>query len=374
MLIALGIIILILGIVFHSNKFMTGIILIYMWALFAFNTANADYDNYIYIYEWVAKGRASLIQQYEGGFVLLCRIFYFLLDFSYQQFIIFIATLTTVLLVYIIHIFNIDKFQNIVLVLFVVTQYTVMICQYRSYLGTIVALIGIYLYIWNDNKINLFIAILSLLIGFSFHRSIVLFGVLLFAKHLSKQKCLLLVPIFSVIIFSLRLGAFSSIISRFVYSEKITNWLHSGTDRSMVGIFITVIVRVSLVVVEYYVYSVETKRRIVNLSGDSERIDNYLYSLEAILKISILACVFVPLEFYTKQYERLARLPLFLFGVFYAYYLKEHQPNSIKKVPLTYLLMTSYIVLYIITFYVSYHEWIDGNLIPILTNNMLLDN
>lgn len=185
----------VLGIARPSNKIITGLLLLFMWILFAFNTQNGDYSNYVAIYNGIGNGSAWALAQYEEGYIALCILGYRILNLDYANFMILVSTITTLLLCLVVRLYSKNMRQNIVYILFMVFLYWMMICQYRSYISFLLTMIGIYFLIERDNWKGNVLFVLFVLLAFTFHRSSIFYLLYLVAKKLDMKKILLIIPI-----------------------------------------------------------------------------------------------------------------------------------------------------------------------------------
>lgn len=364
MLTAISIFVLALGFIFPSKKSITYLMLLYMWFIFAFNTMNGDYIAYAAVYKRIGDGYLWTISHYEIGFVAACELFYRVFKLSYEQFIVVVALFSTILFGIVIRLYSKLKKQNIIIALFVIVEYWMMICQYRFYIGMLFALIGLYLYMHNDGIKGTLLYLLFIALGVTFHNSIALFLLLMIAKKLSIKQCFYVIPISIGALLLIRMGWLSSIINMFIPAHKIENWIYSEGNRSASGIAFLLVIRILLLLVEYFV---QKKERVKFQFENPE----YIATLENILKITIISGAYNVLEMINKNYERMFRIPLFLFFVFLSYYIAKHKIN-VRRVPMHYLVCVGYIFIYMISFYISFDGWFVHNLIPILTYNSIL--
>lgn len=363
MLWIIGFILFFAGLMFPSKKQITILLFGFLWVLFAFNTYNADYIAYEGIYQRIGDGYQWTISHYEVGFVALCKICYRLFGLNYQQFVILMASICTVLLIDVVKRYAKYNRQNTILALFMVFQYWVMICQYRYYVGFLLALIGIDIFLNRDDRTGLVRSIFCILSGALFHYSIALFLIVLLVKKLSVKQTFLFLPIAVGLFLLLRLGVFNGIISRIVPGFKLERWLYAEGNRSWAGILLLVVVRLLILGIEHYIY----KRESVKVSYDGL----YVKRLEQLVKITAICSAFLVFELFNKNYERLFRVPLFLAFVFLTYY-KSRNKITLRKVPRSYLMFVGYFGLYMTSFYLSFGGWFVHNLVPLMNNNILL--
>lgn len=358
----ISILVVILGFIFQSNKKYTWVMLLWMWVLFAFNTVNGDYIAYETIYNRIVANDARIISLYEEFFVLLCQMGGRVFGWNYQQFIIFIATLATILFAILIKLYCNGVRQNLVISLFMIFLYWMFICQHRTYIALLLVLIGLYfLNIFKDWR-GIAVYLVFLLMAVGFHRMAALYIVLIASKFIDIKRLLLIVPILMFAVTQIRNPVFTSFMSKYLAGYKMDRWLYSDGSRTLTGMIILVFVRLLMVAVEYHCYY---KR--VRMGYKSKNMNNQKF----ILKVTIICLAMLPLELLKKDYERLVRLPLFLSFVFFAEYLEMSKIDR-HHFPLNAIVYGSYLGLYLASFYVSFYGWFLHNLIPILNNNSLI--
>ena len=336
--------------------------LIWMWIMFAFNTLNADYITYEMIYNRIAVDDSKVMKTYEELFVLMCQMGSKVFNWNYQQFIIFLATLSTILFAIVIKLYCNGARQNLVISFFMVFLYWVFICQHRTYISLLLVLIGLYLLNYFEDWRGTAFYLLFIVLGLGFHRMAAMYIVLLAAKYLNVKKLLFIIPLLMLAVTQIRNPFFSSFISQYVAGYKMDRWLYSDGSRTLTGMLILVFIRVLMVAVEYHCYYKKAR-----LGYKSE----YLNRQKFILKVTIICLATLPLELLQKDYERLVRLPLFLSFVFFAEYLEMSKIDR-HHLPLNALVYGGYLGLYLASFFVSFYGWFLHNLIPILNNNSLI--
>ena len=344
-----------------SSKKVTLFQLIYMWLIFAFNTNNADYYNYMGIYSRIGSGTSYTIANYEKGFVFLCSLCN-RLGLSYAQFIVLVATGTTILFAIILQLYMHGRKQNIAVSIFIITMYWVMICQYRNYIAILIVMTGLYYYLNNQSKAGVFVFIISVLIAFSFHRSSILFLIFLLIKPLNIRKCFWSIPVAMVPFILLRNGWLNKLVVRYVTSYKITNFLYNGTHRTLAGVTALILLRIILLGIELWVL-----RNIAKYEADKKKLD----FVTSVIKITLLSFAYMSLEAFDPNYERLFRIPLLLSIFAFAEYGGKRSFN-IRRVPLQYMSFIGFYGLYMAAFYVSNKSWFYSVLLPVLSNNSLI--
>lgn len=364
MLIIISIAILLGGFFFNSDKKYSVIMLIYMWLLFAFNAMNADYIAYTKIYDHIVKGNIKVISIYEEGYVFLCKLGGNL-GMTYQQFMIMVSTIATMLFAVVIKLYSSNRFQNINISLFIIFSYWTMICQYRTYLAILLVLLGLYfLYTYNDRR-GIVLFVLFVFLGGLFHRMAFLYILFLPARRWGTKAILFCaIPLTILIPILIRSSAVTDIIAHYVPAYKLSRWIlmDDAVARSWLGYIATGVPRVGVPILEMYIF---------NREGRTEANKEYLEKQKFIVNISIMSLVYVPFELMIKDYERLSRVSLFYFFIFATSYLQEHRVNC-RRVPIKAIIIASFLTLYFILFSFSHVAWFSSNLVPILTQNSIL--
>ena len=361
MLYIIGATLVILGIIFPKNKFVTLCLLGYMWVIFAFNTANADYRSYEYIYRRIALGNLWSTTVKERGFVYLVYLCANYLKINYQQFLILLASMATVMFGVVIIKFT--KNTNVVLALFICNPYWLMICQHRSYIALIFVMIGVYFLLFKEGLKGEVLFIVCVCVGALFHVSVLIYLVFLVCKKIDSSMIAKIVPILILGIFILRSNVFVTFISHYISSMKAERWLRAAVDRTWIGIFLVVVVHAAMVGIEYYIW--QTDRSNEQISHKCNKLE------ENIFKITLICFPLTILEIYSYHFERLFRLLLLLFYILSAEYVNEHRIN-IRKMSIIHLSIIGYIFMYFVYFYIAYNGWFLTVFRPILENNLLL--
>ena len=361
MLAFVTILIVLLGFFIQSNKKYTLVMLLWMWVLFAFNTLNGDYLSYEKIYSHIAANNTRVAETYEELFVFFCRIGSRQFHWSYQQFIIAIASFSVFLFAIVLKLYCGNNRQNLVISLFMIFLYWMFICQYRTFISLMLVLIGIY-FLERINDVRGIVLFLGfILLGVTFHRMAALYVVVLAVKYLERKQLVLLMPISMMSVLVLRHPALTAFISKYVAGYKMDRWLYADGSRTVPGIVILILIRVALTLIETYCYE-----DMVRVDAD----DRTLKRMDFFLKITIVCLAFLPLEMLQKDYERLARVSLFLSFVFFALFIENYRFDH-RHVPLSVILFSGYFGMYLISFYISFNGWFLHNLVPILSYNSL---
>ena len=381
MLYAAAAILIVLGFVFPKNKIVNIAILLYMWVLFAFNTWNADYMNYYWIYERIGTGDLWGTTVSEEGFVYLCYFFRHDLGWTYAEFLVFVATVCTILLKIVVDLFS--KRPNTVLALSILYPYWIMVCQYRSYIATLFSMIGIYFLFFDpkkesryffkrNNKIQRIMQsdtfrsamfFVFIFIGVLFHRTAVFFAIFYIAKKFDTKRLVIITSVLFVMLFALHLPFMANFLSHFMSRSKINTWLLSDGTRTIVGLFFLVVVRIGTVIVEYFM--LDSYRKSGSVSKE------YLHFVEMVFKTTLISLSFLSLELYVKDYERLARVTLLLSYCIFADFLMQKKVKA-EKIPVTYFVFIAFYLVHTAYYFYVRGGYLDIAFYPLFEHNSLI--
>lgn len=351
MLYIIGIILIFLSFKYIDNKYLSYLLLLYIWFIFAFNYYNPDYETYRYIYIKLGMGMFNTVSVTEKGFQILCYSLYNL-GLTYEQFRIFLAFSCTFLLG--ITIKKYTKNCNIVYSLFIVFPLWISIVQIRSFISLLIVLLAIY-YLSENKKI---IFIFLILFATCFHSSSILYLILLLSPKFSIQTCIIYSLFIFLLCFFIQTDLVRLIISRFVSTYKMDNWLDGNIDRTMLGIIILIIVKLLLIVIEFIFYIKEKYSSKINL-----------YQHKFILKISILCFSLTSLEIFKSDFERMWRVPIVLSYIFFADLISTKKIVSninVRKITVFLLYYSGYLIY----FFIGFSTYFDIAFRPIFENNL----
>ena len=366
-------ILIILGFIFPKNKAVTVLFLLLYWILLGFNTGNADFEAYENIYAQIGVGNLWGTTVDEEGFVYLMYFCNNILHFTYPEFLLLFSTICTALLAVVAVLYS--KNRNIVLGLFLLYSYWVMVVQIRSYLATLLAFIGVYFLVYHDDKKSLALFFGFVLTAIFFHRSAVFFLPLCTIRFLDVKRTAILTSICSAVFLSVRLPFVASLMGMFLSQEKINNWLLSDRDRTLFSILMLVSIRTLYLLAVYFLYKSLKKNNYffdkINYLIDGSSKVTYDVSTERIFKISILGIAYIALEAFSKDYERLFRLVIFLSYVMFADYTCAKRVTA-NKIQLSYIAYYAFIFVFLAYFFYVYGGWIDNAFRPVFESNSLI--
>ena len=361
MLIIIGLVLVIASLVFPKSKIVTLLFLLYLWILFGFNTENADTFNYIGIYERIGSGYAWTIRNYEFGFGSLCSFSYNVLKLSYQSFLVLVASICSCLLLINIYLYNGFKNQNYILVLFFLTIYCSMICQYRYYLAFLIFLVGLYFFLETEGLKGDMVFLAFLFLACLFHKATILYGICFLIKKVNLKRIFYLTLLVVVFFIFLRNGYYPEFILNYIPLHKI-HYILEDTNRSLLGMAFVFLFRVSLPVIQLMLLTAD---RLKGLKSELLTFDEYM------LKIGVVCTSVIVMEIFDKNFERFFRLPIFLSFIMFSnssYY----RAFRTHKFSAAFLIFLIYFMVYLFYFNYSFQGWISSTVIPIFTKNVLL--
>ena len=376
MLYAAAAILIVLGFVFPKNKVLTVVMLLFMWALLAYNRDNADYQNYMNIYNNIRDGNLWGTTVDEEGFIYLCRFCSAVLRLDYYQFLVLYSTLCTVLFAVMVKLYT--ENSNIVIALFMIYSYWCMICQVRSYLATILAMIGLYFLFYHDGKMSWILFFAFVIAGGFFHRTAWFFLPFFVVKITNMKTIVIVTAAASVGFLSLRVPFVTKLVGLVLSQQKINNWLLDDGNRSIIGIGMLFFVRGLLIVIELMMFYSLSRNKKLSLSYFDRFLGRKATGkvefdavAERIFKATVLSFAFVALEAFVRDYERLFRIVMLLSYVLFADF-TVHKKITPNKIPVGYVGYYMFFTLFMAYFLYGFVGWIDGALRPAFECNTLL--
>jgi hypothetical protein len=376
MLYAAAAILIVLGFVFSKNKVLTVVMLLFMWALLAYNRDNADYQNYMNIYNNIRDGNLWGTTVDEEGFIYLCRFCSTVLGLDYYQFLVLYSTICTVLFAVMVKLYT--ENSNIVIALFMIYSYWCMICQVRSYLATILAMIGLYFLFHHDGKMSWILFFAFVIAGGFFHRTAWFFLPFFVVKITNMKTIVIVTAAASVGFLSLRVPFVTKLVGLVLSQQKINNWLLDDGNRSIIGIGMLFFVRGLLIVIELMMFYSLSRNKKLSLSYFDRFLGRKTTGkvefdavAERIFKATVLSFAFVALEAFVRDYERLFRIVMLLSYVLFADF-TVHKKVTPNKIPVGYVGYYMFFTLFMAYFLYGFVGWIDGALRPAFECNTLL--
>ena len=376
MLYAAAAILIVLGFVFPKNRVLTVVMLLFMWALLAYNRDNADYQNYMNIYNNIRDGNLWGTTVDEEGFIYLCRFCSTVLGLDYYQFLVLYSTICTVLFAVMVKLYT--ENSNIVIALFMIYSYWCMICQVRSYLATILAMIGLYFLFYHDGKMSWILFFAFVIAGGFSHRTAWFFLPFFVVKITNMKTIVIVTAAASVGFLSLRVPFVTKLVGLVLSQQKINNWLLDDGNRSIIGIGMLFFVRGLLIVIELMMFYSLSRNKKLSLSYFDRFLGRKTTGkvefdavAERIFKATVLSFAFVALEAFVRDYERLFRIVMLLSYVLFADF-TVHKKVTPNKIPVGYVGYYMFFTLFMAYFLYGFVGWIDGALRPAFECNTLL--
>jgi len=324
----------------------------WMWILFTFNHANADFKMYRSIY----YGTLS-VSSIESGFYLLCKIFRNL-GFTYNMFLGVYSFVGLTLISK--TIFKYSNNKSLVLGLYFIFPFVFDVIQIRNFMAFAIVIYSLKYLIDKDN-INIKRYILLILIASMFHSFALIALAFIFLNkfHSSKVKLAVFLSILFIVII-LRNGLLVDLLSKIVNSEKVAAYFVDS--RYMPGLktsLLSILICLLMYIISYLTYK-KTKNDFSNIT----------------YQIFILVLVLIPLLFYNATIMRFPREMLLLLYIAFSNNLKpKTRDNKFlynKKNIFTGVLMIVLIVLWLDTFIISIHNE-KSTIYSVLRDNYVVD-
>jgi len=284
------------------------LLFIALWILFGFNTGNADY----YAYELQFNGT---IKPPDIGFEFLL-VFFNLIGFTYQQFLITIS-----LICYVIIFTSIKKYtENLsyVMALYFIYPFIFDVVQIRSFIALTILLYGLQ-YLFTNNKKDIFKYIFFVLVASSIHFAFLFYLVLILVKFFpSWKKMLVIFSAFVILAILVIYSGFLAVLLNNLFNHpRIDDWFKIGTNLGFLVPFLLQIMMFLFVYVSYRKYKDNIKVQItnkdsqpfVNLNKKQKFItpNSQINFFETMIKINVIMFLAFPFYIYTTYFFRIYR-------------------------------------------------------------------
>ena len=289
--------ILVIAFLFPKDKKVTVIILLAMWIMFGWSSNNADYEIYVnryYNYE-------NMTSQTEPLFSLLMKLFNYL-NFSYEQFLIFISFIILNLIIIVLK--KNTKHVNIVLFLYLIFPFCFDVVMLRYTLGTTIIISGIK-YLLSDKKSDFWKYCIYVLIAALFHFSFIImivFGLVKFLNRKQIIRLLMITFLFSII--------FSSLLDYAIPLLTNINFMNIGNKINIVLTFanqsydsyrtFTYIAKVLIINIFAFILINEIKKDTINRNNTE-----ILTLVDTISNLNLLLLIILPLLIYSADIFRI---------------------------------------------------------------------
>lgn len=345
---------LLLSFIKKQSKITMIFMFILMWILFGFNTGNADYMTYEFIYK-------GFYPNHEFGFMALVK-FFNMLGFSYQHFLITISFIGLFFLIKVINKYT--KNINYVLALYFIFPFMLDVVQVRNFLTMVLIICGIDFLI-SKEKFSTIKYIGFVILASSIHYSSLFYLVLLVVKFLSTRQ-LLIFPFLSLALVALAYtNILPFIINSMIDNTKILFWFQ---DRSKFGFLISAFIQITGFIFIYIAYKKSFKfykKNKVSLVNSIDMINFY----EIILKINLVLFLIYPLYIFNMTFFRLYRNLLILNYIAISNIIQFAFNNKFER--FVYQLCFIVYIILLMTYFICFSAF-DTVFIPIFNRNLIL--
>lgn len=333
-----------------------------MWALFAGNTGNADFENYNVYYSYYSMHifDGFWFPDLEKGFSLLMQIANYF-GLSYNQFLGIYAFIGLSLIAN--SILKYSKLKFLPLFLYFFYQYFLDIVQIRNFMLLSIFIFSIrYLVDWyNTNKMaSLLKYIACILIAVQFQITGLFFLLAVFVKKISNIRLAKRITLVTVLLFAFSPYILKIAITVFNDSRYI---IYFNNSTSVKGVLFIV----------FYIFSGVLIINCLNnrIQGDQEKgVGASLFS-NVVLKFNILLITSIFLFSITPDFIRIYRNVQVLNYIMLTHCMK---PTKISLKPRNFLSSTSFILFFILSAYsFLWLQNVNGVILPILSNNMFFN-
>ncbi|MGD9994150.1 MAG: EpsG family protein [Salinivirgaceae bacterium] len=347
-----------LGIIKKNSKFISLIILMFLWFIFGWNSGNIDYDKYERGYLW-AEG--ALRFNSEVGYQILYKLF-IALGFEYRHFLIFISFIGIFLISRIVKKFSLNT--NLVYVLYFIFPFVIDVVQVRNFLSMALFLYSINYLVDNSKYSSLKYIIIVLFIS-SLHYSAIFYLSLLLVKY--KDVKFLIIFAFLVLILGLFLVYTDFLyytVLKFVPQYKVDHWFANKLNW---GILVAAIIYLINLFIVYYSYY---KIRYSINDEDSFFNSKILRFSEIAYKINILMLILFPLYIFNMIFFRLNRNIYIINYILFINNFALMQSKRNERLLFVFLVFLYVIILF---FYFIFFPYRDSVFYPVFENNFLIE-
>lgn len=347
-----SVILVILCILKKNSKFTFYLLFTWMWILFAFNHANADFRMYRSIY----NGTLS-VSSMEYGFVLLCKIFRNL-GFNYNMFLALYSFVGLTLIKK--TIFKYSKNISLALALYFIFPFVFDVIQIRNFMAFAIVIYSLK-YLLDEKEKNLKKYILLVLLASTFHTfSIIALAFMFLNKFNSSKSILISFLVITGIVIILRNGLLVDILSKVLNSDKVAAYFIDS--RYMPGLktsLFSIAICLLMYIISYLIYK-KNKNSFSSLT----------------YQIFIFILILIPLLFYNATIMRFPRAMLILLYIGFSNNIRnrtrENKYTYNKKNMFVSLLFVILITLWVDTFIISIHNQ-KSTVYPVLRDNYFVE-
>jgi len=338
---------------FFRHKRLSVAIWIYMFLLFAFNTSNADYDNYMVKFNLSVNSLNYIDKDTEFGFYLLSRIIAFF-GGSYKTLLICVALCGLGIIYYIINVYV--KNVTFPLILYFIFPFFLDVVQIRSFMAMVIFLCGCNCLL-KQRKNRSITYILFLLLAVSIHYSSIFWLPIIFIQKKNIREILsLFIPILFIGCLLTYSGLATNLIMLIAPSYKASKWFLNTTN---LGWVLYLYIHIAVVFFSYC--SCLIYKQNLKLNNISDQLD----FVECCLKINVIMSYIAVFYAYSTAFFRVYR------GIFILNYIMfEIVLNSFKAHSKKYYgyLISGIMGIFTINF-LNLGPSVARTLIPVLTEN-----
>lgn len=210
-----------------KSKGIAGLLLLYMWIFYGFNTYSGDYAVYEYVYNSIQSGQ--LVNHFEPGFSLL-MVVCSMLGLSFIGFKIVLATVFVSLLYVVVNKYT--TYRAFVLAVFLIFPFTYFASVLRAGISGLIVVYSLS-YLAQNGRQNTVKYTLGILIAALFHSSSVFFlTFVLIKKGTDRKKILRTFGVMTVLAVLFHFNVFYRTFGLFTSNMKILQWLDTSSSVS----------------------------------------------------------------------------------------------------------------------------------------------
>lgn len=307
-----------LGLIFKRNSLVKYLLISYIFILMAFNTYNADFENYQNMYNAIGNGTyGGWITDF--GYVALVNLSNSF-ELTYADFLITYFAITGLLLLKIVNKYT--AYPNAVLSLILLYPLFINIIQLRSFLALLIIIYALQ-YLAERNFKNIIKFIIAIILATSLHLSSIFFGIL-FIFFIRNRTYLIILSILSLVLLI--------VISPFIV-DMINTISVGKLDSYMENNYITLnkIIRTASLGIASIILVASLKYTLLK-NGAISKYDHTLANVAIlILSLSSIAILF------SNEFERYSRLGYIVAYILYFNTLANHNISQLKKLLLSVL-------------------------------------
>lgn len=333
-----------------KSKLLIFLLFINMWFLFAFNTNNADYEQYKLMYQGYNASN-------DVGFMKIIELFNYY-NLSYQDFLIFVSFICLFCIIKIIQLYT--KNVAYVMGLYFIFPFLIDVTQIRNFISMVIVLFGMKYLLIKENK-SIVKYICCVLLASTVHISSLFYFTFLLSQLKSIKKLFIFI-LFTCV--GLMLMSFTDILPTIASFTDIDKFIYWFSTRAKLGFLIPIFIQLCGLLLIYCIY-LNKKKYIKNDYIDVKTRMNTI----SFLKINIILLLIVPLYIYNGTFFRLYRNMLIINYCFVANNITLSRASCYSNI-LKYLYLFYVILLF---YYFIINRNFNTVFLPIFNNNIMLN-